>query len=652
MPAFLDDYAFLVEGLLAAARGDGRDERWLERGGAARRGAGASASATPRAAATSRPARTRGCSSASKPAFDGAVASGNGVAALNAVELARLTGDPAWAERAEATLLAFADGDGPGAARPRDARPCARAPPRRRERPRCGRRRAAARASAAPRRRRGRAACAAARRSRTRPYDAVEIDGAARARSEDDDWKPFRVELDGPQGLARERQPGGRGPRRRPRSAGVVGRVRNVRYPAGETWDGGGGPVPVYRGRVTIEGEIERRGGGAAGLEVALPGVRRRALPAARHAHRAAALSAMRRAPRPETPRAATTRSSSRRTATTWRSAARRASRARRSGAGACSCWPSSSPVGQRHARPRGRCASSGRTTRRRACPAAASAAARARASAPVAERRPEDEDVALEAARLLTEIGPRTQAVHVYAPLGLGASVDHRLTYEAAVRAFATEAGPQPLPVRGAARGVRARAPCGRGWPCSGRACPPAPQRGGRARRPAAAPLARRTSRDRLRGRGRRGSARGSRRSPRPAGASALARPWNPLRAFGPRLQPIVHVADEEAQAPRARRSSDAAAAEGRARGDRGRRERFNARAAAAAKKLGGVYHAERLLALPALGRRAARGPAPPGDGRGLSGRSPCPAALAATPVGRVLERRPSAPGPAATAC
>ena len=98
--AFLDDYAFLVEGLLQlhGATGDGRwlseavrlaeeQERRLgdAEGGGALRGR----------------ARTRASSFRSKPAFDGAVASGNGIAALNAVELARLTGDPAWADRAE-----------------------------------------------------------------------------------------------------------------------------------------------------------------------------------------------------------------------------------------------------------------------------------------------------------------------------------------------------------------------------------------------------------------------------------------------------------------------------------------------------------------------------------------------------------------------
>ena len=50
--------------------------------------------------------------------------------------------------------------------------------------------------------------------------------------------------------------------------AGVVGRVRGLRYPAGSAWNGGAGELPVYTGRVVIEGEIERRGGGAAGVEV------------------------------------------------------------------------------------------------------------------------------------------------------------------------------------------------------------------------------------------------------------------------------------------------------------------------------------------------------------------------------------------------
>ena len=63
VPGFLDDYAFLVEGLLRAARGDRRG-----RSGSTRRCASPtsrrSGSATPRAAASSPRARTRACCSA------------------------------------------------------------------------------------------------------------------------------------------------------------------------------------------------------------------------------------------------------------------------------------------------------------------------------------------------------------------------------------------------------------------------------------------------------------------------------------------------------------------------------------------------------------------------------------------------------------
>ena len=70
------------------------EQRWLDEAVTARRGAGAAAR-RPATAATSPRARIRSCWCASKPAYDGAVASGNGVAAANAVELARRTGDAA-----------------------------------------------------------------------------------------------------------------------------------------------------------------------------------------------------------------------------------------------------------------------------------------------------------------------------------------------------------------------------------------------------------------------------------------------------------------------------------------------------------------------------------------------------------------------------
>ena len=269
VPAFLDDYAFLVEGLLQLHGATG-DARWLTaavrlgeeqeaRLGDAEGGGAFAAGQDPRLLFRS------------KPAFDGAVASGNGIAALNAVELSRLTGDPAWADRAEGTLRAFGEAMSQA---PLAHVTLARA---------LERLLAAPRATPAPPRA---AAAIASESTATAPagasqatapapatgtledeaYDAVEIE-ARLGTSEDEDWKPFRVEMTIRKGWHVNANPAGPG-LVATGVAGVVGRLRNVRYPAGEAWDGGGGPVPVYQGRVTIEGEVERQGSGAGGIEV------------------------------------------------------------------------------------------------------------------------------------------------------------------------------------------------------------------------------------------------------------------------------------------------------------------------------------------------------------------------------------------------
>jgi uncharacterized protein len=254
VPAFLDDYAFLVEGLLELHGATG-EARWLDeaarlaaeqeaRLGDAAGGGWFAAGEDPRL-----PFR-------SKPAFDGAVASGNGVAALNGLALARATGEAAWAARAEAALLAFAGG--------LEQAPLAHVTLAR----------AVERLLAAPR-----PATAVSRPSGATPavssssealeeeaYDAAEIEGRLGS-SDDDDWKPFRLEIAVRDGWHLNANPAGPG-LVATAVDGVVGRLRGVRYPAGEAWDGGAGPVPVYRGRVVVEGEIERRGGGAAGVEV------------------------------------------------------------------------------------------------------------------------------------------------------------------------------------------------------------------------------------------------------------------------------------------------------------------------------------------------------------------------------------------------
>jgi hypothetical protein len=217
--------------------------------------------------------------------------------------------------------------------------------------------------------------------------------------------------------------------------------------------------------------------------------------------------------------------------------------------------------------------------------------------SSALTERGPEDEDVLMTAAALLAQIGPRTDAVHIHAPLGLGASVDHDLAYEASVRAFATGAGRnlflyEERPEAFVPGAVRTR------LALLGARLPPAGE--------GAAPRARLLSMlwhvnepGRLRGdagglRGRLATMATARRRWR------SARVWKPLRALGPRLQPFVHAADEEARGlareaaewvlPRDRKGRPRAA------------HRFAARADRAARALGAAYHAEKLwLFLPA---------------------------------------------------
>jgi uncharacterized protein YyaL (SSP411 family) len=252
VPAFLDDYAFLVDGLLELSAATG-DERWLReairladeqetRLGDPQDGGYFGAGEDPRLLVRA------------KPAFDGAVASGNGVAAQNAVELARRTGEPVHRARAEATLLAFAEGM---AEAPLAHVTLVRALERRRTLPEAV---GVARAVVPT------AAASVSETLEEEAYAAVEID-ARLGSSDDDDWKPFRLELDVQKGFHLNANPAA--PGLVPVTVtGVLGRVRDVRYPAGEPWDGGAGAVPVYRGRLAIEGEVERRGGGAASVEV------------------------------------------------------------------------------------------------------------------------------------------------------------------------------------------------------------------------------------------------------------------------------------------------------------------------------------------------------------------------------------------------
>jgi uncharacterized protein YyaL (SSP411 family) len=108
VPALLDDYAFLVHGLLAlhATEGGGRwlaEAQRLEQEQAQRlwdepAGGYFMSGADP------------GLLVRAKPGHDGAVASGNGIAALNLVAFARTTGEEAYATRARRLIAAFSSG--------------------------------------------------------------------------------------------------------------------------------------------------------------------------------------------------------------------------------------------------------------------------------------------------------------------------------------------------------------------------------------------------------------------------------------------------------------------------------------------------------------------------------------------------------------
>jgi hypothetical protein len=237
VPALLDDYAFLIEGLLAlhAATAESRwlDEAsrlqaeqdlrlWDETGGGYF------------VAADSRELLVR-----AKPAHDGAVASGNGVTALNLLELARLGAEGA-APRAERLVAAF----GPAI----DAAPLAhitlvRAAPRRHP--------ATAAATTPPP-----AAAPAKAALRDEAGSVVEARGLLRPSPEA--WKPFTLHLTVKEGWHLNANP----PLLRflvPTEVGVArNAVRNVRYPAAER----------YEGSVTIEGEVEVPGDGPVAVKL------------------------------------------------------------------------------------------------------------------------------------------------------------------------------------------------------------------------------------------------------------------------------------------------------------------------------------------------------------------------------------------------
>jgi uncharacterized protein YyaL (SSP411 family) len=246
IPAFLDDYAFLVEGLLRLHASTG-EERWLaeaarlaaeqeRRLGDGEEGGYFAAGEDPRLLFRA------------KPAYDGAAASGNGTAVLNLLELEHLTGKAEHGLRAEAALRAFAEGI---SRLPLAHVTLVRALARLRE--------------AVP------APVADRVAAREEPLDdlareVVEVDG--RLGAGPGPWRAFVLDLTVREGWHVNANPAGLASLVATSLSPVLGELRGVRYPAGEPFGPASSRVPVYRGRVRLEGEVQPPDVGAPSLEL------------------------------------------------------------------------------------------------------------------------------------------------------------------------------------------------------------------------------------------------------------------------------------------------------------------------------------------------------------------------------------------------
>jgi hypothetical protein len=240
VPAFLDDYAFLIRGLIALHEAT-QEPRWLSEALRLQaeqdqrlwdEDAGGYFSAGPDPRLLIR----------AKPAHDGAMASGNGASALNRLALLRLTGDRVHERRAAALLRAFGKGMSElpfahvtlvqGLRRHGNVQ-VAVATPR----------------AGAPK---GSALAAEA-------VGVLEATGSLGRVALEGGWRRFSVELHVREGWhvsANPASPAFLAPTEI--RAGGYAEVRDLRYPEGRTLRSELAPEPlrVYEGRVQIEGEV------------------------------------------------------------------------------------------------------------------------------------------------------------------------------------------------------------------------------------------------------------------------------------------------------------------------------------------------------------------------------------------------------------
>jgi LmbE family N-acetylglucosaminyl deacetylase len=153
-------------------------------------------------------------------------------------------------------------------------------------------------------------------------------------------------------------------------------------------------------------------------------------------------------------------------------------------------------------------------------------------------DRRPIDDEILTEAARRLDEIAGRTKVRRIYLPLGVDGHVDHRLGFDAGLAAFQSAAGRDVLFYEERPQALVA----GAVWLRLGQLGVRLP--------PAAAQAARRASLPRLLLRLPRVGCTPVDAAPWSDGISCLgllardwwrARSWRPLKALGPRLQPVL---------------------------------------------------------------------------------------------------------------
>jgi hypothetical protein len=232
VPGLLDDYAFVVEGLLALERASG-EVRWLDealrlqeeqdRRLADEAGGYFAAEGGPHLLFRS------------KPAYDGAVASGNGIAALNLLELAVRTQEPSFRERAQRLVAAFGEAV--------EQMPLAYVTLVR----------AASRLEAEPGRASPRRAAGALEREALQVVDAR----GWREGREQGGWRPFVVELTIRDGWHVNANPAGEAFLLPLVVSGAAGALRGVSYPAAEPFRASPAsePIPAYRGRVQVRGE-------------------------------------------------------------------------------------------------------------------------------------------------------------------------------------------------------------------------------------------------------------------------------------------------------------------------------------------------------------------------------------------------------------